>query len=50
MDWFIAQISGKMVKDFFVNKITEYTKNLRVYNEDTVKINKDQLNQLLGNV
>lgn len=47
MRWFENEYNVLQHADFFHIKPTEYTKNLKVYSSDTIKINKVLLNQLI---
>lgn len=47
MNWFEDSSRVLQHTDFFNTKPTEYTKNLVAYNEDTVKVSKDEINNLI---
>jgi ribonucleoside-diphosphate reductase beta chain len=46
LQWFEDGLNAKGYTDFFAKRVTDYTKNLVVFNKDTVKVDKDYIKNI----
>jgi ribonucleoside-diphosphate reductase beta chain len=46
VQWFEDGLNANSHADFFAKRVTDYTKNLVVFNSDTVKVDKEYIKSL----